>query len=114
MGHVHVVGAGLAGLACAVRLGRQNRQVTLYEAASQAGGRCRSYYDPTLDRIIDNGNHLLLSANHTHSGPAAFAERKILWIGMDVHDLEVSAFMVDRVANAVTDALADLAPARLG
>ena len=43
-------------------------QVTLYEAASQAGGRCRSYYDPTLDRIIDNGNHLLLSANHAALG----------------------------------------------
>ena len=68
MGHVHVVGAGLAGLACAVRLSRQHRQVTLYEAASQAGDRCRSYYDPTLDRIIDNGNHLLLSANHAALG----------------------------------------------
>ena len=28
-----------------------------------AGGRCRSYHDPVLDRTIDNGNHLLLSAN---------------------------------------------------
>ena len=68
MGHVHVVGAGLAGLACAVRLRRRHRQVTLYEAAARAGGRCRSFYDPTLDRIIDNGNHLLLSANHATLG----------------------------------------------
>ncbi len=29
-----------------------------------AGGRCRSYPDPTLGLVIDNGNHLLLSGNH--------------------------------------------------
>ena len=37
--------------------------VALHEAAAQAGGRCRSYYDAKLDRLIDNGNHILLSAN---------------------------------------------------
>ena len=36
----------------------------MHEAAGQAGGRCRSYHDPALDMVIDNGNHLLLSANH--------------------------------------------------
>ena len=60
---VHVVGAGIAGLACAVRLARQGRPVTLYEAAARAGGRCRSFHDGQLDRRIDNGNHILLSAN---------------------------------------------------
>ena len=35
----------------------------LYEAAGQAGGRCRSYFDATLDCVIDNGNHLVLSGN---------------------------------------------------
>ena len=64
MAHVHIVGAGLAGLSCAVQLCRHGgHQVTIYEAAGHAGGRCRSYYDATLDRTIDNGNHLLLSAN---------------------------------------------------
>jgi phytoene dehydrogenase-like protein len=63
VGTVHVVGAGIAGLACAVRLARQGRSVRLYEAAGQAGGRCRSYDDSRLERRIDNGNHLLLSAN---------------------------------------------------
>ncbi len=62
-GTVHVVGAGLAGLAAAVRLAPAGRPVALYEAAPQAGGRCRSYHDRTLDMVIDNGNHLLLSAN---------------------------------------------------
>lgn len=60
---VHVVGAGLAGLSAAVGLAKAGRDVCLYEAAGHAGGRCRSYFDKTLDRKIDNGNHLLLSGN---------------------------------------------------
>jgi squalene-associated FAD-dependent desaturase len=63
MAVVHVVGAGLAGLAAALRLSERGVPVRLYEAAQQAGGRCRSYHDRTLDRVIDNGNHLLLSGN---------------------------------------------------
>ncbi len=64
MALVHIVGAGLAGLAAAVRLTQKGERVALYEAAQQAGGRCRSYFDRTLGRVIDNGNHLLLSGNH--------------------------------------------------
>jgi squalene-associated FAD-dependent desaturase len=60
---VHIVGAGLAGLAAAVRLAGQGIAVVLHEAANQAGGRCRSYHDPALDMTIDNGNHLVLSGN---------------------------------------------------
>jgi squalene-associated FAD-dependent desaturase len=60
---VHVIGAGLAGLAAAVRLCRRGSNVFLHEAAGHAGGRCRSYHDPALDMEIDNGNHLLLSGN---------------------------------------------------
>ncbi len=63
-GTVHVIGAGLAGLAAAVRLAERGVAVRLHEAAGQAGGRCRSYHDPALDMVIDNGNHLLLSGNH--------------------------------------------------
>jgi hydroxysqualene dehydroxylase len=61
---VHVVGAGLAGLAAAVRLAARGANVVVHEAAGAAGGRCRSYHDPLLDMVIDNGNHLLLSGNH--------------------------------------------------
>jgi squalene-associated FAD-dependent desaturase len=60
---VHVIGAGLSGLAAAVALVQSGARVMLYEAAAQAGGRCRSYFDRGLDRVIDNGNHLLLSGN---------------------------------------------------
>ena len=62
-GTVHIVGAGLAGLSCAVALARADVQVELHEAARQAGGRCRSYFEPALDCEIDNGNHLVLSGN---------------------------------------------------
>jgi squalene-associated FAD-dependent desaturase len=61
---LHIVGAGLAGLAAAVRLAEDGAEIVLHEATDHAGGRCRSYYEPALDRVIDNGNHLLLSANH--------------------------------------------------
>jgi squalene-associated FAD-dependent desaturase len=62
-GTVHVIGAGMAGLAAAVRLGQSGRKVALHDAAGQAGGRCRSYFDETLGCRLDNGNHLLVSGN---------------------------------------------------
>jgi squalene-associated FAD-dependent desaturase len=61
---VHVVGAGLAGLAAALRLSSvPGVAVTLSEATNRAGGRCHSFDDPTLGRRLDNGNHLMLSGN---------------------------------------------------
>ena len=60
---VHVIGAGLAGLSAATILAGAGYAVSLYEAGPAAGGRCRSYHDRTLDLLIDNGNHLLLSGN---------------------------------------------------
>jgi hydroxysqualene dehydroxylase len=62
-GAVHVIGAGIAGLSAAVRLLDSGLTVIVHEAAAFAGGRCRSYLDPVLGLVIDNGNHLLLSGN---------------------------------------------------
>ncbi len=61
--HVHVIGAGLAGLSAAVALAEAGRSVTVVEAGPAAGGRCRSYFDREIGLRIDNGNHLLLSGN---------------------------------------------------
>ncbi|GEO82138.1 hydroxysqualene dehydroxylase HpnE [Pararhodospirillum oryzae] len=60
---VHVIGAGVAGLAAAVRLTGAGARVSLIEGAPQAGGRCRSFPDARLGRVLDNGTHLLLSGN---------------------------------------------------
>lgn len=65
---IHIVGAGLAGLSAAVRLAEKGRPARVYEAAGQAGGRCRSYYDAGFGAVIDNGNHLLLSGNDSAMG----------------------------------------------
>ncbi|AKR43037.1 hydroxysqualene dehydroxylase HpnE [Methylophilus sp. TWE2] len=58
--HVAVVGAGLAGLAAAHALLKHGHQVTLFEAAPQAGGRARSVTHTTT--MLDNGQHLCLGA----------------------------------------------------
>ena len=65
---IHIIGAGLAGLAAAVRLREGGADIAVHEATSQAGGRCRSYHDATLGMTIDNGNHVILSGNHAALG----------------------------------------------
>lgn len=62
---VHVIGAGLAGLAAAVSFAKKGRSVRVWEAAPGAGGRVRSFHDPVLGCVIDNGAHLVLSGNRS-------------------------------------------------
>jgi hydroxysqualene dehydroxylase len=71
-GTVHVVGAGMAGLAAATAAVARGARVIVWEMAAHAGGRCRSFDDRQLGRRIDNGNHLILSGN---SGIAAYRRR---------------------------------------
>ena len=63
MATVHVIGAGLAGLACALPVALAGISVVIYEAAGHAGGRCRSFRDDNLGCLIDNGSHMLMGAN---------------------------------------------------
>lgn len=60
-----VVGAGMAGLACAVELCRRGKAVTVLEAAPAIGGRTRSFIYRGVE--LDNGQHLMLSCyDQTH------------------------------------------------
>lgn len=61
MATVHIIGAGISGLAAATALAEKHVPVKLYEAATQAGGRCRSSDDRTLGRI-DHGLHVFSGA----------------------------------------------------
>jgi squalene-associated FAD-dependent desaturase len=63
-GTIHIIGAGMAGLAAAVRLVDSGRRIAIHEASLQPGGRCRSYYDHATGMLIDNGTHVVLSGNH--------------------------------------------------
>ena len=62
---VHIIGVGISGLSAGVRLASAGYLVRVYEATQQVGGRCRSYFDGATGLTIDNGNHLVLSGNHS-------------------------------------------------
>ena len=62
---LHIIGGGMAGLAAATEAAGCGMRVIVHEAGRACGGRARSYHDRQLDCRIDNGNHLLLSANTT-------------------------------------------------
>ncbi|MFO7724504.1 MAG: NAD(P)/FAD-dependent oxidoreductase [Oceanipulchritudo sp.] len=57
---VAIVGAGLAGLSCAVTLTRAGRQCRLFESADQPGGRVRT--DRVEGFLLDRGFQVLLDA----------------------------------------------------
>jgi len=59
--NVAVIGAGWAGLACAVEATRGGHAVTLFEAAHTLGGRARRV-DHMRGMALDNGQHILIGA----------------------------------------------------
>lgn len=94
-GVVHIIGGGLAGLACAVEARQRGLRVSLHDSAPAFGGRCRSFTDRKLGRMLDNGAHLLLSANHdaldycrTVGGYAALVEGEAVFPFIDLGDGE--------------------------
>ena len=79
MAHVHIVGSGPNGLACAAVLARAGLGVTVYEAASTVGGGTRSM-DLTGKGLI----HDVCSASH----PMAVASPVFLELDLEAHGLE--------------------------
>lgn len=55
---IHIIGAGVSGLAAATKLAEAHMPVRLYEATSHAGGRARSSNHPDLG-TIDHGLHVV-------------------------------------------------------
>ncbi len=103
---IHVVGAGVAGLSAAVTLRDIGSEIVLYEAAPQAGGRCRSWLDPKLGATIDNGTHVVVGANHavTEFVEAIGSADDLHWCdgGVEFRDLQGEARWT---ISAATDVL---------
>jgi phytoene dehydrogenase-like protein len=57
---VAIIGAGLAGLACARRLASEGREVVVFEAGDEVGGRVRT--DRVDGFLLDRGFQVLLTA----------------------------------------------------
>ncbi|HZH28874.1 MAG TPA: FAD-dependent oxidoreductase [Azospirillaceae bacterium] len=95
-GRLHVVGAGVAGLAAALSAASRGWPTTLYEAAPQAGGRCRAVDAPEGDRH-DNGTHVLMRANRHALALLEMVGARGGWVepepdGLPVVDVRTGAF----------------------
>lgn len=55
-----IIGGGLAGMACAIRLAEHNIPVTLLETRKKLGGRATSFQDVRSGRWLDNCQHVVL------------------------------------------------------
>lgn len=62
---VVIVGAGLAGLACAVRLAERGVPVRVIETRQRPGGRATSHVDPR-GGLIDNCQHVTMGCCHRY------------------------------------------------
>ena len=69
-GNVAVVGAGLAGLACANELARLGIHARVYEAAERSGGRVASLRDAFPGQVVERGGEFISSSHHTLLGYA--------------------------------------------
>lgn len=67
---VGIVGAGLAGLACADTLKTRGIRASIYEAADRAGGRCRSLRGFFPGQIAEHGGEFIDNLHKTMLGYA--------------------------------------------
>lgn len=79
-GSVGIVGAGLAGLACARELKRSGLDATIYEASTRAGGRCWSLNGVFPGQTAERGGELIDTAHKTMLGWANE-------FGLSLHDV---------------------------
>ncbi len=61
-----VVGAGIAGLACACAAADAGLRVTVLEAQAHAGGRAASWNDPTTGTRVDIGPHVVSTEHRNY------------------------------------------------
>jgi monoamine oxidase len=110
---VAVVGAGFAGLACAVDLARAGAEVTVYEARDRVGGRVWSAVMPDGARYKRGGEFIEAGYDHMRRRAAeydlplvpqgfAFAAREVRFAGRTLPTLLLEA---ERVLAATVDAL---------
>ena len=97
---VHIIGAGLAGLAAAVKLARTPAKVVVHEATAYPGGRCRSYFDRAIGMTIDNGNHLVLSGNHAVQDFAAAIGSANALVGPETAEFPFVDLAIGRALDA--------------
>ncbi len=67
---IAIVGAGLAGLACADRLRAKGQIATVFEASSRVGGRCFSNRSLVSGMAAENGGELIDTGHKTMLGYA--------------------------------------------
>ncbi len=94
-----IVGAGVAGLVCAIELHRAGREVRVFDAASEVGGRVRS---TSLNGLtLDHGFQVLFTAYPTlasYLDLSALEPRKFL---------PAARIVANRRASLIGDALSD-------
>jgi hypothetical protein len=75
-------------------------------------------FEDVLARVAPLGierDALIIGGSHTHSGNGDAADLRLWWLATtDIFDARIYAPMVENLAGAIEDAVADLAPARIG
>src|SRR5947207_2565827 len=102
MKQVVVIGAGLAGLAAAVRLAERGFRVTILESRGRAGGRASSFSDAASGQLVDTCQHVSMGCctNLAHFCRTVGIDHLLQpqpWLYFMTPDRRVSRFGADRL-----------------